>query len=168
MVNWVVVIAGLIPLWAAIFVTFSNMKKLKNEESTTPLIQETLPEAETMEEPVFSDLPEEPEEKDPFQDEVVFSEDLETPQPQESPVDFGLPKSIRRFWGAAFVLVFLACLAFSSEKILGYAFREYRWVIGMENPWIDQLAFNTMTTSGIAVVGSMVATLRTGIYLLRN
>ncbi|MFA9437687.1 MAG: hypothetical protein ACEROO_11345 [Candidatus Bathyarchaeota archaeon] len=70
--------------------------------------------------------------------------------------------------GAAMVLVFLTCPAYSSEKALDYAFKEYRWVIGTANPWMSQLAFNTMATSALAAVGVMVATVRTGIHLLRS
>jgi hypothetical protein len=37
--NWVVVIAGLVPLWAAIFMTFTNMKVLSDdgEEGPSPV-----------------------------------------------------------------------------------------------------------------------------------
>jgi hypothetical protein len=59
-------------------------------------------------------------------------------------------------------------IAYSSERALDYAFKEYRWVIGTSNPWTSQLAFNTMATTSIAALGVMVATLRTGIYLIRN
>ena len=51
---------------------------------------------------------------------------------------------------------------------LDYAFKEYRGDIGTTNPWTSQLAFNTMATTSITALGVMVATLRTGIYLIRN
>ncbi len=89
----------------------------------------------------------------------------------EQPVvhaSIGFPKGIKRLLGAAMVLVFLACLDYSSEKALDYAFMEYRWVIGTANPWTSQLAFNTMATSALAAVGIIVATVRTGIHLLRS
>ena len=51
---------------------------------------------------------------------------------------------------------------------LDYAFKEYRGDIGTTNPRTSQLAFNTMVTTSITALGVMVATLRTGIYLIRN
>lgn len=95
-----------------------------------------------------------------------------TPPVKEQPVvsvnSIGLPKGIKKLWGAAMILLFLACLAYCSERALDYAFREYRWVIGTTNPWTSQLAFNTMATTILAALGVMTATLRTGIYLIRN
>jgi hypothetical protein len=183
--NWVVIIAGLIPLWAGLFIAFSNMKVLSNEE--IDFIQpeprkETILELDLTDDP----KPEEPEKKGLFagilgkikkkeekpeepQEELGFNEDpLVDPTPVISASSIGLPKGIRKLWGAAMILIFLACLAYSSERVLDYAFKEYRWVIGTTNPWTNQLAFNTMATTSVAALGVMVATLRTGIYLIRN
>ena len=83
-------------------------------------------------------------------------------------VSLGLPKGIKRLWGVTFVLIFLACLVYGSDKALVYIFKEYRWVIGTTNPWTAQLEFASASTSAIAGLSAMLATLRTGIYLLRN
>ena len=182
--NWVVIIAGLIPLWAAIFITFTNMKVLSEDgeevSSPAPGTNKTILELD------LSDKDEPVEEKKGLfggilgrfrkkEEEGTEEEELEfkaeAPIPVEQPIvqaSIGFPKGVKRLWGAAMVLVFLACLAYSSEKALDYAFKEYRWVIGTANPWTSQLAFNTMATSALAVVGIMVATVRTGIHLLRS
>ena len=183
--NWVVIIAGLIPLWAGIFIAFSNMKVLNNDEIDfipIELRKETVLELDLTEDPpteetekkgLFNGImekfkkneekPEEPQEELGFNDEPV----VEIP-PVVSAQGIGLPKGIKKLWGAAMILIFLACLAYSSERALDYAFKEYRWVIGTSNPWTSQLAFNTMATTSVAALGVMAATVRTGIYLIRN
>lgn len=183
--NWVVIIAGLIPLWAGLFIAFSNMKVLNSDEidfmQPEPR-KETILELDLTDEP----KPEEPEKKGLFegimgklkkkeekpidpQEELGFNDDqvIES-TPVVSVSSIGLPKGIKKLWGAAMILIFLACLAYSSERALDYAFKEYRWVIGTSNPWTSQLAFNTMATTSAAALGVMAATLRTGIYLIRN
>lgn len=181
--NWVIIIAGLIPLWGAMFIAFTNMKVLNDDEILAELQEpntETLLELDLTEErPVteekeglFSGIigklkkneaPEQPQEENMFNEaQPVVEKSI------ASISTIGFPKGIRKIWGAAMILLFLACLAYSSERALDYAFREYRWVIGTSNPWTSQLAFNTMATTSIAALGVMVATLRTGIYLLRN
>ena len=182
--NWVVIIAGLIPLWAAIFITFTNMRELSDDGEETPVpapgTKKTILELD------LSDKDEPAEEKKGLfggilgrfrkkEEEGTEEGDPDfnagAPIPAEQPIvhaSIGFPKGIKRLWGAAMILVFLACLAYSSERALEYAFKEYRWVIGTANPWTSQLEFNTMATSALAAVGVMVATVRTGIHLLRN
>ncbi len=180
--NWVVIIAGLLPLWGALFIAFSNMKTLNDEEA---LLAVQVPKTETLLELDLTEV--NPEEKKVGLFEGIlgrFKKEEKTEEPKEElgfneahlvkeqPVvavsSIGLPKGIKKLWGAAMILLFLACLAYCSERALDYAFREYRWVIGTTNPWTSQLAFNTMATTILAALGVMTATLRTGIYLIRN
>ena len=174
----------MIPLWAAIFITFTNMKVLSEDEeegpSPAPGTNKTILELD------LSDKDEPVEEKKGLfggilgrfrkKEEDGTEEEgpefkAEAPILAEQPVvhaSIGFLKGIKRLWGAAMVLVFLACLAYSSEKALDYAFKEYRWVICTANPWTSQLAFNTMATSALVAVGVIVATVRNGIHLLRS
>ena len=177
--NWVVIIAGLVPLWGALFIAFTNMKVLSDDEVLAEL---QVPKTETI---LELDLTEEKpgiEEKTGLFSGIMgkLKKKEDQVQPQEEPgftndpvvkpsvasvSTLGLPKGIKKIWGAAMILLFLA---YSSERALDFAFKEYRWVIGTSNPWTSQLAFNTMATTSIAALGVMVATLRTGIYLIRN
>lgn len=163
---------------------FTNMKVLNADEldyPEAPQRAQPVQELDLTDEPVVKPVEEpkglvqkllgrfrkndEPEEQT---DELEFSEDQ---IPVDQPVvaaGIGLPEGIRKLWGAALILVFFACLAYSSERALDYAFKEYRWVIGTANPWTNQLAANTMVTTAVASLGLMAATLRTGIYLIRN
>ena len=181
--NWVIIIAGLLPLWGALFIAFSNMKNLNDDEILADLQEpktETLLELDlTEEKPVteekeglFSGIMDKfkkNEEPEPIQDELGFNDPPKvTEQPVVQVSGIGLPKGIRKLWGAAMILLFLACLAYSSERALDYIFREYRWVIGTSNPWTSQLEFNTMATTVLAALGVMAATLRTGVHLVRN
>ena len=175
--NWVVIIAGLVPLWGALFIAFTNMKVVSDDEILAELQvpkTETILELDLTEEKtgLFSGIIGKLKKKeDPAQptEEIEFNDTPRVETPSITSVSsIGLPKGIRKLWGAALILLFLACLAYSSERALDYAFKEYRWVIGTSNPWTTQLAFNTMATTLIAALGVMVATLRTGIYLIRN
>ncbi len=180
--NWVVIIAGLVPLWGALFIAFTNMKVLSDDEVLAELQvpkTETILELDLTEEnPVFEKKKgvfsgimgklKKKEEPELPQEEIGFTNDPVVEPSVASVSTLGLPKGIKKLWGAAMILLFLACLAYSSERALDYAFKEYRWVIGTTNPWTSQLAFNTMATTSIAALGVMVATLRTGIYLIRN
>ncbi|MBE0633655.1 hypothetical protein IH574_03715 [Candidatus Bathyarchaeota archaeon] len=173
--NWVLVFAGLLPLWAALFIVFTNMRVLKEED---PLIEPVPFRAEKPMELEFTDeKTSEPkslfkgllnrlkkEKSDKPEEEIDFTE----PRNNDQPVSLGLPKGIKRLWGVTFVLIFLACLVYGSDKALVYIFKEYRWVIGTTNPWTAQLEFASVSTSAIAGLSAMLATLRTGIYLLRN
>lgn len=184
--NWVIIITGLIPLWAALFIAFTNMKVLNADDILLELQE---PEKETiLEIDLTEDSPKTPEEEEkkglfsgilgkigkkeekeePYEG-LEFTDGAISEDPQVmTTANLGLPKGIKKFWGGALVLVFLACLAYCSEIALDYAFKEYRWVIGTTNPWTSQLAFNTMATAVIAALGVMVATLKTGIHLIRN
>ena len=79
-----------------------------------------------------------------------------------------IPKSLKRIWGVTFVLIFLACLAYCSERALNYVFKEYRWVIGTTNPWTSQLKMASAATTTIATLATIISTLRTGLYLLKK
>ena len=176
--NWVLVFAGLLPLWAALFIVFSNMKVLREDETVLEA-----PQINTVK-PVELDIPletVEPEEekpkslfkgllsrfkrdKDPVEEEIDFSESKN----EDETGSFGLPRGIKRLWGVTFVLIFVACMAYGFDRGLEYVFREYRWVIGTTNPWTAQMQFANVLTSAIAGVSVMIATLRTGIFLLKG
>ena len=176
--NWVLVIAGLIPLWAALFIIFTNMRTLKDD---VPL---SVPSAVQLEKPVEVSLTEESLDESK-ESKSIFKGLLDrfrkkTPEPSlEAEVNFteslgdegvslGIPKSLKRFWGVTFVLIVIACLAYGSERGLNYVFKEYRWVIGTTNPWTSQLKLASVSTSTIATIAAMISTLRTGLYLLKK
>jgi hypothetical protein len=187
------VIAGIIPLWAAVFIAFTNMRVLKDD---TPIIitepaptvtpttmqqpqQQNTLDLEILEEPppkaakeekksLFGGLlgrfkKDKPDELS-VEEEIVFSDSAAG----EQGVSFGIPKGLKRLWGVSLVLVFVACLAYGSDIALGYIFKEYRWVIGTTNPWGNQLDTASVATAAIAGVSVMVSTLKTGIHLIRN
>ncbi len=188
--NWVLVIAGLVPLWAALFIVFTNMRVLKDDTTLTPIEQapvlqqpqiqlqpQTPLELELAEESA-KEKPKVEEKKSLFgglfgrfkkeeeaktEGEIDFTESAGEPS-----VSFGIPKGLKRIWGVALLLVFVACLAYGSDKALAYLFKEYRWVIGTTNPWTRQLQTASVATSAIAGVAMMFATLKTSIHLLRN
>jgi hypothetical protein len=134
-----------------------DLTEVKPEEEKTGLFEGILGRFKKEEKP------EKPKEELGFSESPIVEK-----EPVVSVSSIGLPKGIKKLWGAAMILLFLACLAYCSERALDYAFREYRWVIGTTNPWTSQLAFNTMATTILAALGVMTATLRTGIYLIRN
>ena len=173
--NWVLVIAGLVPLWAALFIIFTNMRALKDDAPYT----ESLPVQ--FEKPVEELTQEEFE--DPKEPKSIFKglldrfrkKDESGLEPNVNFTEQGLeeegsliPKSLKRIWGATFVLIFLACLAYGSERGLNFVFKEYRWVIGTTNPWTSQLRFVSASASTIATIATMISTLRTGLYLLKK
>jgi len=178
--NWVLVFAGLLPLWAAIFIIFSNMRALKE----APELMELSPVQ--VEKPIQNkDIEEKPEEKEqksifsgllgrfkrgkteetPSEGEINFTEPSSLNEGESA---LGLPRGLRRLWGATFLLMFLACLAYGSEMALDYIFKEYRWVIGTTNPWTSQLQFATLSASSIAGIATMISTLKTGLFLLKD
>ena len=178
-----IIIAGLIPLWVALFIAFSNMKTLDTDEILLEMREpkkETILELDLTEEKPKEEAPspglfsgllgrfQKEEENDGQNDEAELKEDPLADVEPEITKGIGLPKGIKRLWGAAMVLIFLAILAYGSERVLDYAFKEYRWVIGTTNPWTSQLEFNKMATTILAALGVMAATLKTGIYLIRN
>ena len=174
--NWVLVIAGLIPLWAALFIIFTNMRALKDDAPFT----ESSPVQ--LEKPVEELTQEEFE--DPKESKSIFKGLLDRfrKKDQESGLEADVnfteqsleeegslvPKSLRRIWGVTFVLIFLACLAYGSERGLNYVFKEYRWVIGTTNPWTSQLKLVSVSATTIATIATMISTLRTGLYLLKK
>ena len=189
--NWVLVIAGLVPLWAALFIVFSNMRVLKDDTMLTPLaepapiLQQPQPqiqlqtplELELAEEEIVKVKPQTEEKKGLFgglfgrlkKEETQTTEEIDFKEPTaESSVSFGIPKGLKRVWGVAMILVFVACLAYGGDKALAYMFKEYRWVIGTTNPWTSQLQTASVATSAVAGIAVMFATLKTGIHLLRN
>ena len=174
--NWVLVIAGLIPLWAALFILFTHMRALKDDAPFTgaspaqlekPVEELTPEEFEDPKEPksIFKGLLERFRKKDP--ESGLESNENFTEQSLEEEGSL-IPKSLKRIWGATFVLIFLACLAYGSERGLNYVFKEYRWVIGITNPWTSQLRLLSASASTIATIATMVSTLRTGLYLLQK
>ena len=176
--NWVLIIAGLIPLWAALFIIFTNMRTLKDDDPfsgaasiqlETPVEELTQEEFVDPEEPksIFKGLLDRFRKKDPesnLEAEINFTEQ----NLDENEGFLGIPRSLKRLWGATFVLIFLACLAYGSERALNYVFKEYRWVIGTTNPWTSQLKLASVSTSTIATIATMISTLRTGLYLLKK
>jgi hypothetical protein len=177
--NWVLVIAGLIPLWAALFIIFTNMRALKDDDPfSVPsvvqlekpvelrLVEESLDESKESKS-IFKGLFERFRKKDSeessLEAEINFTESL-----GDEGVSLGIPKSLKRFWGATFVLIVIACLAYGSERGLNYVFKEYRWVIGTTNPWTSQLKLASVSASTIATIATMISTLRTGLYLLKK
>ncbi|MCW4011940.1 MAG: hypothetical protein NWF07_03000 [Candidatus Bathyarchaeota archaeon] len=186
--NWVLIVAGLIPLWAALFIVFSNMRVLKDD---TPVI---MPEAEpmtlqpvqpqnTLELELAEETPNKPipeEKKSLFagllgrfkkeeKDELTLEEEIVFAEPDiENGGSFSIPKGLKRIWGVSLILVFIACLAYGSDIALAYIFKEYRWVIGTTNPWSSQLDTASIATAAIAGVAVMFSTLKTGIHLIRN
>ncbi len=177
--NWVLVIAGLIPLWAALFIIFTNMRVLKDDDpfSVPSVIQpekpvELGPAEDRLEEPkesksIFKGLMNRFRKKDSeesnLETEINFTESL-----GDEEVSLGIPKNLKRLWGATFVLIFLACLVYGSERALNYVFKEYRWVIGTTNPWTGQLKLASVSASTLATIATMISTLRTGLYLLKK
>ena len=175
--NWVLVIAGLIPLWAALFIIFTNMRALKDDDPFSesfpvklekPVEELTQAEFEDPKESksIFKGLLDRFRKKDPeskLEAEINLSESS-----LEEEMSPSIPKSLRKIWGATFVLIFLACLAYGSERALNYVFKEYRWVIGTTNPWTSQLKLASVSTSTIATIATMISTLRTGLYLLKK
>jgi len=176
--NWVLVIAGLIPLWAALFIIFTNMRALKEDapftESSPVQLEKPVEELtqEEFEDPkesksIFKGLLDRFRKKDSEESslkaEINFTESL-----GDEEVSLGIPKSLKRFWGATFVLIVIACLAYGSERALNYVFKEYRWVIGTTNPWTSQLKLASVSASTIATIATMISTLRTGLYLLKK
>ena len=177
--DWVFVIAGLIPLWAALFIIFTNMRALKDDDpfSVPSVVQlekpvELGPAEDRLEEPkesksIFKGLMDRFRKKDSeessLEAEINFTESL-----GDEGVSLGIPKSLKRFWGATFVLIVIACLAYGSERGLNYVFKEYRWVIGTTNPWTSQLKLASVSASTIATIATMISTLRTGLYLLKK
>ena len=186
--NWVLIVAGLIPLWAALFIVFSNMRVLKDD--TPVMIPEpiqTMPQQpqpqQSLELEILEETPKEkaPEEKKSLfggligrfkkeeQDELSLEEEIAFVEPDtEQGVSLGIPKGLKRIWGVSLILVFIACLAYGSDVALAYIFKEYRWVIGTTNPWSSQLDNASVATAAIAGLAVMVSTLKTGIHLLRN
>ena len=174
--NWVLVIAGLIPLWAALFIIFTNMRALKDDAPFTgssPVQLEKPVEELTQEEfedpkeskSIFKGLLERFKKKD--QASGLEANENFTEQSLEEEGSL-IPKSLRRIWGATFVLIVIACLAYGSERALNYVFKEYRWVIGTTNPWTSQLKLASVSASTIATIATMISTLRTGLYLLKK
>ena len=175
--NWVLVIAGLVPFWAALFIIFTNMRTLKDDEPLTeslpvplekPVEELTQAEFEDPKEPksLFKGLLDRFKKKDKEskrETEVNFTESS-----LDEEASLGIPKSLRRIWGITFVLIVLACLAYGSEKGLNYVFKEYRWVIGTTNPWTSQLKLVSVSASTIATIATMISTLKTGLYLLKK
>jgi hypothetical protein len=186
--NWVLIVAGLIPLWAALFIVFSNMRVLKDDPPvmmTKPepiAMQQTQPK-NALELELAEEIPQKPsgeEKKSLFRgllgrfkkeekDELSLEEEITFREPEtEMGVSLGIPKGLKRIWGISLVLVFIACMAYGSEIALAYIFKEYRWVIGTTNPWSSQLDTASVATAAIAGVAVMISTLKTGIHLLRN
>jgi hypothetical protein len=173
--NWVLVIAGLIPLWAALFIVFTNMRVLK-DDTTTPELAQTVKEKAP--EPVLSDefIDEQENTKGIFsgllgrfkKKDEESSQDLMFTEKDEETSALGLPRGLKRLWGVTFILIFIACLAYGSEKGLDYLFKEYRWTIGTTNPWTAQLQFASVSTTAIAGFSAMIATFKTGLYLLKH
>lgn len=175
--NWVLVIAGLIPLWAALFIVFTNMRALKEDDPFSvdssvhmdnPVeIELTQESFEDPKEPksIFKGLIDRFKKKDEpkLESEVKFTE-----QSLDEEGTLGVPNSLRRIWGATFVLIFLACLVYGLERTLSYVFKEYRWVIGITNPWTNQLKMASMSATTIASIATMISILRTGLHLLKN
>jgi hypothetical protein len=178
----VLVIAGLIPLWAALFIVFTNMKTLNPDQESIQPVSAPLSIPQTTETEL--DLEENSED---FKEESLFTgllgrfrkndtpaeeSDIEADfieeQPETSSFSSGIPKEMKQVWGATLILVFLAGLAYGFDVSLDYIFREYRWTIGMTNPWTVQLRQASVTTSIFAGIAMMLATLKTGIYLIRN
>jgi len=174
--NWVLVIAGIIPLWAALFIVFTNMKVLKDDATTSesaPTIKDKKPELVISDD--FIDEQENPKsifagllgrfkkKTDESSEEIIFTEPA-----SDKSVTLGLPRGLKQLWGVTFILIVIACLAYGSEKALAYLFKEYRWIIGTANPWTTQLQFATVSMTAIAGFSAMIATLRTGIYLLKH
>ena len=178
--NWVLIIVGLLPLWAALFIIFTNMRVLKDDQP----LNETAPVQ--LEQPVRLELTanqvtEREEPKSFFKGLLGRFKGEKTDEPRiETEIDFsepnsdaengslGFPKSIRRIWGVTFVLIFIACLVFGLDRALAYIFKAYRWEIGTPNPWTSQLEFASVSTSAIAGIATMVSTLKTGVYLLKR
>ncbi len=176
--NWVLVVAGLLPLWAAIFIVFTNMRTLRDDQ---PIVE---PAPVQVEQPlkleaedVIFDEPDEPKsffkgilerfkrgKEEKREVEIDFSE----PKALEETVSSGLPKGLKRLWGVTFILIFLACLAFGLDTVTAYIFKEYRWVIGTTNPWTSQLELASFSTTAVAGFATTVSTLKTGIYLLKK
>lgn len=104
-------------------------------------------------------------EENPSEGEINFTEPSSLNEGESA---LGLPRGLRRLWGATFLLMFLACLAYGSEMALDYIFKEYRWVIGTTNPWTSQLQFATLSASSIAGIATMISTLKTGLFLLKD
>ena len=180
--NWVLVFAGLLPLWTAIFIIFSNMRVLKDDPE---LMEPPAAQAEKpIQDKIIEEKPMEPEEKEEksifsglldrlrrgkpeenkHEEEINFTE----PSSLEEGVSMGFPRWLNRLWGVTFVLIFIACLAYGAEKGLDYLFREYRWVIGTTNPWTSQLRLVSVATLMIAGIATMISTLRTGLFLLKK
>jgi len=67
--NWVLIVAGLIPLWAALFIVFSNMRVLKDE--TPVMIPETI-----------QTMPQKPQPQQSLELEI-----LEEPPKEQAPED---------------------------------------------------------------------------------
>ena len=143
--NWVIIIAGLLPLWGAMFIAFSNMKPLSDEEVLNALKEpnkETILELDLTEErPVgeekaglFSGILGKLNNKEEPEQTPVEPRFEDPPRVEEQTItsisSIGLPKGIRKLWGAAMILLFLACLAYCSERALDYAFKEYRGKLG--------------------------------------
>ena len=163
--NWVLVLAGLLPLWAALFIVFSNMRVLRDDEQSlepAPVRKEKPSELDLS---IVNEEDDEPKslfkgllkrfkkEKNPNEAEIDFTE----PKKEEETASLGLPRGIKRLWGITFVLVFVACLAYGLDRGLEYVFREYRWVIGTTNPWTGQLQSAYVFTSAIAGVSVMLS-----------
>lgn len=186
--NWVLIVAGLIPLWAALFIVFSNMRVLKDDPPvmmTKPepiTMQQTQPQ-NTLELELAEETPivaEKEEKKSLFggllgrfkkedQNELSLEEEITFVEPEtEIGTSLGIPKGLKRIWGVSLVLVFIACMAYGSDIALAYIFKEYRWVIGTTNPWSSQLDTASVATAAIAGVAVMFSTLKTGIHLLRS
>jgi hypothetical protein len=173
--NWVLVIAGLIPLWAALFIVFTNMRVLK-DDTTTPELAQTVKEKAP--EPILSDefIDEQEKPKSIFsgllgrfkKKDEESSQDLVFTEKDEETSALGLPRGLKRLWGVTFILIFIACLAYGSDKGLDYLFKEFRWTIGTTNPWTAQLQFASVSTTAIAEFSAMIATLKTGLYLLKH
>jgi hypothetical protein len=187
--NWVLVIAGLIPLWAALFIIFTNMRVLKDDaplmepEPVQPIMQqEAQPqsslELELAEEPrkedaeekksLFAGLFDRFKKKDSDEQQLEEEINFVEPSSEESSLSLGIPRGLRRLWGAALILVFVACLVYGSQQTLSYLFKEYRWVIGTTNPWTSQLEMASVATKAIAGIAVMFATLKTGLHLIKN
>lgn len=186
--NWVLIVAGLIPLWVALFIVFSNMRVLKEEAPVMiPEPVQAMPLQPQPQQSIELEIPEETpketatrEKKSLFgsllgrfkkneQDELSLEEEIAFAEKEtEEGVSFGIPKGLKRIWGASLILVFIACMAYGSDVALAYIFKEYRWVIGTTNPWSSQLDTASVATAAIAGVAVMFSTLKTGIHLLRN
>ena len=118
--NWVIIIAGLLPLWGALFIAFSNMKPLSDEEVLNALKEpnkETILELDLTEErPVgeekaglFSGILGKLNKNEDSEQAPVEPGFDDPPRIEEQTItsisSIGPPKGIRKLWGAAMILL---------------------------------------------------------------